>query len=381
MLHLRRCILTRLLSSTSIPHLHRLLSVAAPGVSPSPGFAAEEYLVDTCSLTRVQALKASPTLSHLKCPSKPDAVVAFLAGIGLSRADVAAAVAKDPQLLCASVDRTLAPNVVGLTGLGLSYAEIARLVSLAPASFRRRSIVSNLPYYLSLFGSCEDVVRAIKRGSNLLSSDLESAVKPTVEYLQGCGLGVCDIAKLFISVPWIIGAKPERLQGMVASTEGLGVPRGSVMFRHALHAVAFLSEEKIAAQVENLKNTFMWSDAQVRVAVCKAPMVLARSKDVLQRKSEFLISEVGLEPAYIAHRPVMILYSPEGRIRPRYYVLKFLKEKGLVHQDRDYYSTLVFGEKVYMEKFICPHMEAAPHLAEDYAAACRGEVPARFRFT
>jgi mTERF domain-containing protein len=40
----------------------------------------------------------------------------------------------------------------------------------------------------------------------------------------------------------------------------------------------------------------------------------------------------------------------------------------------------MISEKTFVEKFVCPHKEAAPYLAEDYAAACRGEVPIRFRF-
>ena len=100
--------------------------------------------------------------------------------------------------------------------------------------------------------------------------------------------------------------------------------------------------------------------------------------DALQSKSEFLISEVGLEPEYIAHRPAMLNYSLDGRLRPRYYVVKFLKENGLLHRDRDYYYAVAVTPKVFMEKFIFPHNETAPHLAEDYAAASRGEVPARF---
>uniref|UniRef100_A0A453MRL0 Uncharacterized protein n=1 Tax=Aegilops tauschii subsp. strangulata TaxID=200361 RepID=A0A453MRL0_AEGTS len=96
-----------------------------------PSFAVEEYLVATCGLTPAQAAKASPKISHLKSPAKPDAVLSFLAGHGLSTADVAALVAKDPKFLCAKVEKTLAPNVAELTGLGLSRAEIARLVSLA----------------------------------------------------------------------------------------------------------------------------------------------------------------------------------------------------------------------------------------------------------
>uniref|UniRef100_A0ACD5WZM6 Uncharacterized protein n=2 Tax=Avena sativa TaxID=4498 RepID=A0ACD5WZM6_AVESA len=353
MLHLRRCIVARLLSSPAtspIFPLHRLLSAAAPAVSPNPGFAAEEYLVHTCSLTRAQALKVSAKISHIKSPTNPDAVLAFLADLGLAGADIAALVGKDPLFLCAGVERTLSPVVVGLTGLGLSRSEVARLVLLAPDRFRCRSIVSKLQYYLPLFGSSEKLLQALK-------------------------LGDCDVAKLCLLVPWLLSTNLERVQAMVACAEGLGVPRESMMFRHMLQAVSLLSKEKIAAKLESLKNTFRWSDAEVRIAVCKAPKLLTKSKEALQSRSNFLISDVGLAPAYIAHRPAMLTYSLEGRIRPRYYVLKFLKEKGLLHKDRDYYSTLMISEKEFMEKFVCPHKEAAPHLAEDYAAVCRGEVP------
>ena len=153
------------------------------------------------------------------------------------------------------------------------------------------------------------------------------------------------------------------------------------MFKHALQAVAFLSEDKITAKVEPLKKTFTWTDAEVGIAVSKAPTVLGRSKESLQRRSEFLISEAGLQPAYIAQRSVILGHSLEGRLRPRYYVVKFLKENGLLKRDPSYYTVFKESEKYFMDKFICPHKEAAPHLAEDYAAACGGEVPARFRFT
>ena len=70
----------------------------------------------------------------------------------------------------------------------------------------------------------------------------------------------------------------------------------------------------------------------------------------------------------------------EGRLRPRYYVIKYLKANGLLGQYRDYYSIVMPSEKVFVEKFICPHKKAAPHLAENYATACKGEVPTNFIF-
>ncbi|XP_047073648.1 uncharacterized protein LOC124683120 [Lolium rigidum] len=387
MLRLRSCcILTRLLSSPATFPLHRLLSAAA---SPSPWFSVEQYLVDTCSLTRAQAAKASTKLSHLrpclKSPTNPDAVLAFLAGLGLSTADVAALVAKDPRFLCARVETTLAPVVLGLTGIGLSNNDIARLLSLVPSSFRCRSVVSNLQHCLLLYGSYENLLRAFKFNNNLLTYSFETTIKPNIAILRDCGLGDCDIAKLSIAMPRMLTRTPERFRVFVACAQGLGVSPGSPMFRHALHALARLGEDKISTKLEHLKKTFRWSDAEVRIAVCKsissrAPMLLTRSKDMLQSKSQFLISELGLEPAYIAHRPVIINLSLEGRLRPRYYVLKLLKEKRLLHHNLGYYTIVQATEKVLLDKYISPHSEAAPHLAQDYAAACRGEAPPRFIF-
>ncbi|XP_048535536.1 uncharacterized protein LOC125515979 isoform X2 [Triticum urartu] len=168
MLRLRSCVLAHLFSSSTTSHgstFRRLLSAttAAPAVSPHTGFAVEAYLVDTCGLTRAQALKASAKLSHLRSPSKPDAVLAFLADLGIPISDVAALVARDPKFLCAGVERTLSPIVGGLTGLGLSSSEIARLVPLAASNhFRSKSVVSKVHYYIRLLGSFEGFLRAFK---------------------------------------------------------------------------------------------------------------------------------------------------------------------------------------------------------------------------
>ncbi|KAM0882891.1 hypothetical protein ACQ4PT_031995 [Festuca glaucescens] len=239
------------------------------------------------------------------------------------------------------------PRVDGFAGLGLSSPDIARLISLVGSHFRLRSIVSNLQFHLSLFGSSGNLLRMLERNSYLVGTDLEK-VKPNVALLRQCGLGTCDISKVCIHAPRMLTAKLEHAREMVACAEGLGVPRGSGMFRQALQAVAFLSEEKIADKVY-LKKTFRWSNAEVSFAMTKAPMLLRRSKDMLRRRSEFLISVVGLEPAYIAHRPVMLYYSMEGRLRPRYYVLKFLKEYGFLDCDGSFYSAITMADNVFLK--------------------------------
>uniref|UniRef100_A0A453R5G3 Uncharacterized protein n=1 Tax=Aegilops tauschii subsp. strangulata TaxID=200361 RepID=A0A453R5G3_AEGTS len=121
----------------------RFAAAAAVAASASPApFAVADYLVASCHLTPAQAVKASKVLSHLKSPSKPEAVLAFLSDLGLSDADVAAVVVYDPLLLCSEVDKTLAPRLAELRDLGLSPSQIARLVLVDPARFRRPTIIS-----------------------------------------------------------------------------------------------------------------------------------------------------------------------------------------------------------------------------------------------
>jgi mTERF domain-containing protein len=69
-------------------------------------------------------------------------------------------------------------------------------------------------------------------------------------------------------------------------------------------------------------------------SLTRAPMQLRRSKHMLECRSQFLISEVGLE----AHRAAIICLSLEGRLKPRHYVPKFLKEHEILDHDWSFSS-------------------------------------------
>ncbi|OEL22357.1 hypothetical protein BAE44_0016624, partial [Dichanthelium oligosanthes] len=153
--------------------LHRPLSTAA-----AAPFVVDGYLVATCGLTRAQALKASKRLSHLRSPSKPDAVLAFLSARGLSRADIAAVVATDPRLLCASVEKNLSKRVAELGDLGLSRSQIARLILICRNSFRTACIGRNIAIWLPVLGSFDKLLQVVKMNSAILTVNPEKASKP-----------------------------------------------------------------------------------------------------------------------------------------------------------------------------------------------------------
>ncbi|CAN6198240.1 unnamed protein product [Urochloa humidicola] len=216
-------------------------------------------------------------------------------------------------------------------------------------------------------------------GSFLLNADLERVIKPNVSYLRECGLSAQEICKTCMLQPRLLYSKQEHVRAMLARAVDIGIPCGSPLFRHALQFVATRNKETIAAKMELLKKAFRWSDAEVASVLSRQPSVLSFSEDRAQPVSEFLISEVGLDPAYIAQRPNIPTCSLEGRLMPRHYVLKYLKANGLLGRDWSYNSIVQKSERVFVQKFIHPYKATAPHLAEDYADACRGKIPSRFR--
>jgi mTERF domain-containing protein len=361
-------------AASSLHHLF-LYSTAAATTKPAAPFVAEQYLVTTCGLTPEQALRSAKYLAHLKSSSNPDAVLAFFAEIGLHKADVAAAIAMSSRILCLRVDETLTPRIGMLRDIGLSTPQISRLVTVAPLIFSNPTKISRLPFYLSLLGSYDKVHTALKRNILLLSRNIESVVEPNVAFLRHCGLSDCEIAKLLLASPRMLALEPEAVKEIVVCADMLGVPRNSRMFKRILSAIASITPPRVGAKLDFLRKALGCSETEVGIAIGKLPNILCSAEDKLNRSVEFLKMEVGLNAVYIVHRPALLGYDLKKRLMPRYYVLKILKEKGLVKENVDFYGVVSKTEKKFVERFLDPHKESVPGLSDAYAAACAGQVP------
>ncbi|XP_062222002.1 uncharacterized protein LOC133921226 isoform X2 [Phragmites australis] len=360
--------------------LHRALLSAAAAASPAH-FAVDDYLVTTCGLTNEQAAKAAKYISHFKFPSKADAVLAFFTGpaLGLSKADIALLVSLDPRILNSSVEKTLRARVDGFLSHGFTAAQIRSFVRRAPSLFRSVNINKKLGFWMPLFGSPERLLQASDWNNWLLTTDLKK-VEPNVAFLKQCGLSAGDIAKLLVAASRLVTMHPEYVQDAVRRTTQLGVAPGSQMFRHALATIGCICQEKVDAKVAVLKETLGWSQEEVNLAFSKAPRILVASEERLRRNAEFLINKVGLPPQYIAHRSVLLMYSLERRLVPRHLVVKALKERRLVDQDRCFFNVVTPTEEKFLEKFVAPYEKSIPGLADDYESACAGKVPEGFQY-
>jgi mTERF domain-containing protein len=359
-------------------YFRRRLSLSASASSSvsacTTPFSTEEYLVATCGLNRAQALKASKKLPNLKSASNPDAVLALLAGVGLSRRDIAAVVAADPLLLRSRVDN-IGPRLAALRDrLGLTAPEIASFLLVGAVALRSCDITPKLEFWIPFFGSFGKLLQTAKRNRSILTTDLDKVAKPNIALLERCGLSVCDIVKLSTPCSRLLVFNPERVKAFVLRAEKLGVPRSSYIFKYAVGVACSISEDKVAARMEFLRTALGCSMDKVRAAVRNKPHILGVSEEKLRRKIEFMVAEVGLDLEYIVERPMLFTYSLEKRMRPRYYVAKILQANGLMKKSVGFRRLVAYGEDNFIATYIDSNKDTVPGLADAYAANRAGKM-------
>ncbi|CAN6214505.1 unnamed protein product [Urochloa humidicola] len=194
MLLIRRQLLPLLRAASPLPSSihHRafpLLSTSASAASSS----LEDYLAAACGLAPDLARKIAKkaldeaakeskkafedlsSWSRLGSTSNPDAILALLSGVGLSRAYIAAAVAADPLLLRSSV-KSIGPRLLALRDcLGLSAPQIVRFLLVGSRALRTCDVLPSLQFLISFYGSFDRVLVAAKRNNALLKAGFTAA--------------------------------------------------------------------------------------------------------------------------------------------------------------------------------------------------------------
>nr|CAB3467525.1 unnamed protein product [Digitaria exilis] len=378
MLLLRRRLLPLFGAASPIPspihHGARPLLSTSASASPPPSpstFSVGEHLAAASGLaptrsrdTVKRGSKDSNTksfkdlsLPRLNSASNPDAVLALLSSVGLSRADIDAVVAADPLLLRTSAE-DIGPRLIQLRDCYcLSAPQIFRFLLCGSPALRRRDLGTSLEFFVSFFGSFEQLLMVMKKNNRILCVDLETIIKPNIATLRQYGISVGEIAHLCLRSVWILTFNPQRIKEFVLRAEELGVHRSSRMFKNAVGAVASIKKERVAPKLNFLKS------------------ILGISEEKLACKIQFLLNVVGLEPRYIVDRPALLGYSLEKRLVPRHCVMKVLLAEGLLKCSRSFYSLAKLGEEAFKLKFINSHKDSVPGLADVYAAACAGVVP------
>ncbi|XP_066319506.1 uncharacterized protein [Miscanthus floridulus] len=346
-------------------------AASADATAPS-SFSVEDYLVNRCNLYPNVAARVAPELSAIRSSSKPDTVLAFLAdALELSPPLIAVAVARDPTILTCSVPRTLAPRADELRALGFTTYQMGLIVvRCGAAAFRSRALVPSVQFWLPyLRGRVDKLVAALKGNPGLLTADLRT-VKSTIALLQEEGtLTDGDVGWFAISYcSKLLVASPDEVDTVLARADEFGVPRKTRAFKDAIIAAFSATPERLAWKAAFFRDELGWTEAQVKTAAAKMPTLLTVSAERIRRNWEFLTTEVGMDAERVASFPALLRYDLEGRLVPRFQVMRVLQARRL-WRGRDFNNIAAITEEDFVAKFIRPFLVKVPNLAKIYEAA------------
>ncbi|KAJ0975157.1 hypothetical protein J5N97_017122 [Dioscorea zingiberensis] len=117
-------------------------------------------------------------------------------------------------------------------------------------------------------------------------------------------------------------------EGIGWRVEGMGIPRGSKMFVWALNTLRIITKDKLDGKLGVMKS-LGWSEADFLSAFQKSPIFLTVSETMLKKKVDFLVNEAGCKPSELAQNPILLMFSLDKRLIPRYHVMQVLKSKSL----------------------------------------------------
>ncbi|XP_074570723.1 transcription termination factor MTERF8, chloroplastic-like [Curcuma longa] len=340
-------------------------STSGATASPDPPFMVD-YLVNSCGFSADGASKVSESLPLFRSTEKPDAVLGFLRSQGFDGANLRKIISWRPRVLGWDVEANLVPKFKFLRDMGLSESDVIDVLLRHPiimALNLQNTLLPRLKAWESLFGSREILLNNLRKRNWFLSNKIEK-VRLNLNFLRDeCGIPEARISLVFKRHPCFIVQNPESLRALVDRAEEMGISRKSAMFLWILDVLQGVNREKFESQGK-LMNSFGWSNSDFIAAIKTYPHFLCLSTEVLQRKMEFLVKDVGMAPLDVAKKSVFLALSLEKRLIPRLHVMEILKSEGLwTSQDTLRRFFLSPGPK-FLQKYVLPYKDKLPKLLE-----------------
>ncbi|CAL9102699.1 unnamed protein product [Musa textilis] len=327
--------------------------------------------LQSCELSSKETAKmAKDRICEKKLPSSSPSIE-FFKQSGWSDARVMKLTKRAPELLHANVETLLKPRMKSLQDIGFSDTEIVRLVSSWPNALILRDIELRINFWRSLLGSNERLLKACKKNMFILNYSLARTIEPCISLLRECGFSDERIAHMVVTTPACFGGI-DKLKEVIKYIDELGVPRESGVYPYALNVVMSMNRSRFDATSGTLMS-FGCSQPDILVAFRKCPSLWAHSQKSICDKMTFLTKEAGFELASIIGWPVVLTYSLEKRLRPRYEVMNFLKQNKLLDEGHKLLSVMPLSEEKFIKKFLFQHKEKFASLYDSYLAAVQGK--------
>ncbi|CAA7396069.1 unnamed protein product [Spirodela intermedia] len=308
----------------------------SPPSSPLEAVSVVDYLIDSFGFSQEEAARVSRRLNRLKAPRNPESVLAFLKGKGVSEAAVREAVSRRPTLLYVDVEKTLAPKFRAFEEMGFSGT---------------------------------DLLRTLGRNSSFLHYSLEKKLMPNISLLQReCGISGRRIFKVLKRSSRLVGRSTSSLKDLIRRVRELGFSHGSVAFETGLHVADSLSQSSVTEKLAFLQS-LGWTEEETLRAVRRYPLILGLSEKKLKDSMQFFVGKIGCDASYLAANAILLTFSIEKRVKPRYRVYQTLQLMKVPEGGWSLLSLFSVSESVFLNRFVLKYVDRHPELREAYDSA------------
>ncbi|TXG54828.1 hypothetical protein EZV62_020084 [Acer yangbiense] len=211
----------------------------------------------------------------------------------------------------------------------------------------------------------DNLTRALLKVSPVIGRNFEKIIVPNINTLRAYGVPEPHIVKLFLLAHRSFLLRFDLFEKRVDAIEKMGFEPTSKSFTLAVRSMATISKSNWEKKKEILIN-LGWSEDEFYFAFKRQPIFVLTSVKKIEILMDFFVEKLGLKPSDIVRRPNLLLASLEGRIIPRWSVIKVLKSKKLLEKDVDVGLSLAVNSKQFEKKFVIPYMDKTPEVMKAY---------------
>ncbi|XP_060198760.1 transcription termination factor MTERF15, mitochondrial-like [Lycium barbarum] len=337
--------------------------------TPDPTRFLVNYLVKSLGFSRKEAISTNTKVFRSKSTGNPQVVLNFFEQNGLDKTHIGKIVSLVPKLLLCDVDKTLKPKLDILKDLGLSGTDLVKVVTGSVSILGSPEISDmrfSVSYLREVLGSDEYVVKAIKKKPCLLFVKSCERLRINMLFFKSLGFSDENIKKFLVQNPYTLLASPESVEEKVERLRSeFNISRGSGMFIHGVDVFISMKESTIDTKLGVFRD-YGWSKWDITKLVQLLPYCLRLSQKRLRASLNFYMEELGLEPAYLASHPTLLMFSMKKRVLPRLELMKSLVEKKLYDEDYNLYTVLLPSEQKFHQVYVLPYKDKVPDVCELY---------------
>jgi len=194
-------------------------------------------------------------------------------------------------------------------------------------------------------------------------------MRPCMDALRLLGLREESISKLLILGMSVLLIPPNRMCEIFKDLKALGASVKTTGFLYGIRAHSCLSREMWLRKLA-LYQSFGVTEGELLMALKKQPTMLLYSKKNITKKLQFYLDESKLEVSDVMGRPVLMGYSVEKCIIPRYAVLNVLMREGKIEPNINLLSALLHSTSQFSRKYVLRYAPDVPDVVKAY----KGEI-------